>query len=77
MSTATNQNPTISSQDLARLFDVSIGTIKKWRGEGKLPNGQRIGRYVFLDVREVAAAVRVHKLRVATEAYDYFEKVLR
>lgn len=53
MATNNDQRTWLSNEDLAKRYDLSVDTVRKWRHEGTGPVGLRFGRHVRYSLAEV------------------------
>lgn len=53
MATNNDQRTWLSNEDLAKRYDLSVDTVRKWRHEGTGPVGLRFGRHVRYSFAEV------------------------
>lgn len=51
--TNNDQRLWLSNEDVAKRYDISIDTVRKWRHEGTGPAGVRFGRHVRYSLVEV------------------------
>jgi excisionase family DNA binding protein len=51
----------LSTQQLADVLQVPVGTIYQWRHRGQGPKGLRVGRHIRFDPSDVARWVETQK----------------
>ncbi len=56
------RQPACTAADIARLYSVSLRTVREWQAQRRIPF-LKIGKIVRFDVESVARAIGRHEIR--------------